>query len=84
MIIRCMSGGERHFRHVLTSKLSAQMALIEKRYPAGSLPICENCEKLALWSKNINGEKIGVCPDCGTITSNPITYSEYLAAEMFG
>ena len=52
------------------------MTLIEKRFPLTKLPVCGACEKLAMWGNGMQG----ICRSCGTITKNPITYSEYLAS----
>lgn len=78
-LLKCMVGGQAHFRHILTNDRIAKMTMLEGRYPITRLPVCEHCERLAMWSgKNVKGEKIGTCPHCGTRTVNPFTYAEYL------
>lgn len=76
-LLKCMVGGQNHFRHILTNDRIREMTIKENRYPITRLPVCEHCERLAMWSKNINGERVGVCK-CGTVTANPMRYSEYL------
>ena len=77
-LIKYMRGGQSHRRHLMTGSLSARLALMEKRYPAVRLPMCEHCECLALWGRNELGEGVGVCAECGTVTLNPMTYGEYM------
>lgn len=78
-LLKCMVGGQAHFRHILTNDRISKMTMIEGRYPITRLPVCEHCERLAMWSgTNAQGEKIATCPHCGTRTVNPFTYAEYL------
>ena len=79
-IIKCMVGGQSHFKHILTGEMAAKISFIENRYPAANLPVCEHCERLALWGHSIDNSPIGVCPVCGTVTSMPVRYAEYLVA----
>ena len=81
-IIKCIFGGSKHFKHVLSNDEITQMTLIENRFPLTKLPVCGHCEKLGLWSKGISNEPIGVCKSCGAITKQPITYSTYLASQL--
>lgn len=75
-LIKIMLGGSnKHLNHVLTDEAIKSMTLIESRYPITRLPVCEHCEKLGMWNK----DGFGVCRACGTITKNPITYSQYLS-----
>ena len=64
----------KHLKHVLTNKMVDNMCRIENRFPLTKLPVCNNCERLALW----HGED-GYCDFCGTYSKKPMTYSEYLA-----
>ena len=59
----------------MSSEDIKKMTMLESRYPLSKLPVCEHCEKLAKWHTG----GCGYCSSCGTITTKPITYSEYLA-----
>lgn len=78
-IYACMNGGSLHARKVFTNDLVQRMSIIENRYPVAKLPMCERCERAALWHHNEKGEGVGYCKMCGTTTVNPMTYGEYLA-----
>jgi hypothetical protein len=78
-LYKCITGGRNHSRHVMTNDLVNRMTMIEGRYPLTKLPMCEHCERAALWGHNERNEMVGVCTSCGTTTKNPLTYSEYLA-----
>ena len=80
MIIAYNFGQNKHVQKVLSDKEIAEMTIIEGRFPLTKLPVCNKCEKLGLWSKDIlTGKPIGVCKSCGTVTKSPVTYSTYLA-----
>ncbi len=74
-IIKVNFGQGKHFQHVLTNKDIQRMTMLEGRYPVSRLPVCSGCERVAYWGHG--GQ--GVCPECGTITKDPITLSEYMA-----
>lgn len=63
----------KHLKHVLTNKTINKMCNIENRFPLTKLPVCNSCESLALW----HGDN-AFCEQCGTLSKNPIQYSEYL------
>ena len=75
-IIKICLDGNKHLKHVLTNDVINTMTMLENRFPLSKLPVCGGCEKLGLWSHGF----VGICRDCGTITKNPLTYSEYLAS----
>lgn len=78
-IYTCIAGERLHGRHFLTGDLVRKMTLIENRYPLAKLPMCGRCEKAALWTGTEDGGMAGYCEECGTTTTNPITYAEYLS-----
>lgn len=80
-IIKCVFDGNKHLKHVLSSKEIQEMTVIENRFPLTKLPVCGHCEKLGLWSHS-GGKPVGICKSCGTITKSPVTYSSYLASKM--
>ena len=73
-IMKVNFGHSKHFKHILTNDDIRRMTVVEGRYPISRLPVCAGCEQVAYWGHG--GQ--GVCPDCGTITKNPITLSEYM------
>lgn len=74
-LIKICFNGNKHFKHVLKQDDIKNMTLIENRFPLTKLPVCGSCESLAYWCR---GE--GYCKKCGTITKNPLTYSNYLGS----
>ena len=79
-IIAYNFGNNKHVQKVLSDKEILDMTIIEGRFPLTKLPVCNKCECLGLWSKDIlTGKPVGVCKSCGTITKSPVTYSTYLA-----
>lgn len=74
-LLKIILGSGNHLKHVLTNEMIAKMTVLEGRFPLTKLPVCGHCEKLAMWGK----DGCGICPDCGTITTKPLTYAEYLA-----
>lgn len=75
-LIKICFDGSNHLKHVLSNEEIKNMTLLEERFPLTKLPVCGCCEKLAMWGKDM----CGVCRSCGTITKNPMTYSNYLAS----
>lgn len=75
-LVKICFSGNKHLKHVLSNDEIKNMTLLEERFPLTKLPVCGNCEKLAMWGRDMQG----VCRSCGTITKNPITYSNYLAS----
>jgi len=70
-----------HIRHCLSVEKVHEMTQVEKRYPIARLPMCNHCEAVALWSPMTgDGKRTGTCLNCGTVTIDPITFSEYLVA----
>jgi hypothetical protein len=78
-IYKCVAGERLHGRHFLTGDLVRKMTLIENRYPLAKLPMCGYCERAGLWTHTADGKMAGYCETCGTTTTNPITYAEYLS-----
>jgi NADH pyrophosphatase NudC (nudix superfamily) len=74
-LIKIVFDGNKHLQHVMTSEQIKKMTMYEGRYPLTRMPVCGHCERLAYWY-NENA----YCPECGTVTKKPITYSSYLAS----
>ena len=75
-LIKICFDGSKHLKHVLSQDEIRQMTVIENRFPLTKLPVCGNCERLAMWSQGMQA----TCRHCGTITKSPITYATYLAS----
>ena len=70
----------KHLQKVLTDEEIAYMTVIEGRFPLTQLPVCNHCESLGLWTKDLmTGKPAGYCKKCGTLSRSPVTYSTYLA-----
>lgn len=72
-------GNTKYFNHIMQDDEIRTMTMLEGSCPVTRQPVCGRCEQLALWHK-INGEPVGICKKCGTITKNPVTYATYLAS----
>jgi hypothetical protein len=83
-LIKIFTGGTSHNRRLLTNNDIMTIHNVEVHVPIISQPICEHCERIVIWSQTRGtfGEVIplGMCKYCGTITKNPMTYGEWLAA----
>lgn len=83
-LIKIFTGGTSHNRRLLTNNDIMKIHDVEIQVPIISQPVCEHCERIVLWSHTRGkfGETIplGICSYCGTITKNPMTYGEWLAA----
>ena len=75
-LMKIVFDGNKHLNHIMTSEQLKKSTLLEDRYPVTRMPVCGHCEKLAYWDKG----GTAYCPDCGTYTKKPITYSSYLAS----
>jgi hypothetical protein len=79
--IEKISYGTGHLNHVFSVNKIYEMTQLERRYKAANLPVCNHCERLALWDRpTATGKNVGTCLHCGTRTIDPIKYSEYLVA----
>lgn len=68
----------KHVKHILKNDDIKKMCFIEGRYPFTKLPVCNNCEGLAMWHKDTFDNLIAYCTKCHTVSKNPMPYSEYL------
>jgi len=75
-LIKVVFDGNKHLKHVMSSKQIKKITVYENSYPLTRLPVCGHCEKLAYWNKG----GTAYCPTCGTYTKKPITYATYLAS----
>jgi hypothetical protein len=78
-LFKCINGDKSHFRHMLTNDTVRLMTMIEGRCSVAKQPMCGWCERVALWNRGSDGRPVAYCHVCGSTTSNPITYAEYLA-----
>ena len=82
-IIAKWVGGTVHAKRAENDGDRLKIAQVETQVELIKQPICERCERLGLWDKEIGifGQLVPLCYclECGTITKNPLTYGEYLA-----
>lgn len=75
-LIKVMFGNNNHYKHVLTNGDVLRITNMENRFAVSKLPVCGACERLGLWH---HGHTC-YCRHCGTITKNPLRFSEYYVA----
>jgi hypothetical protein len=64
---------------MLTNDTVRLMTMVEGRCPIAKQPMCGWCERVALWGRGADGSMVAYCHVCGSTTSKPMTYSEYIA-----
>ena len=68
--------GEKFIDHALKSQRIKRF-LLNNWYSILQMPVCSHCETLAFWHR-IGDEGVAYCPNCGTVTHNPITMQAFL------